>query len=179
MLVVICGGGVIGAAAAYELSRRNIAVTVVERWRVGGAASGKSGGFLARDWCNGTATATLAQRSFDLHEIWAEHLGSSYGYRKVDTFSAALSLRRPLSSAKSARLAPWLAPDAAHRRQLGTVATTAQLDPEAFTLALMNAAIAHGARLEIATVAQLAKTHDEKRVAGVVLADGGKLWPMP
>jgi ribulose 1,5-bisphosphate synthetase/thiazole synthase len=57
MRVVICGAGVIGAAAAYELSRRGMAVTVIERWRVAGAASGKSGGFLARDWCRGTTVA--------------------------------------------------------------------------------------------------------------------------
>jgi glycine/D-amino acid oxidase-like deaminating enzyme len=172
MHVVICGGGVIGAAAAFELSRRKVAVTVVERWRVAGAASGKSGGFLARDWCDGTPVASLAQRSFDLHEVWAEQLGNPYGYRKVDTFSAALSLRRSLGPAKNTHLAAWLAPDAAHRSQLGTTATTAQLDPEAFTRALMDAATARGGKLEIATVAQLHKTHDGKRVAGVVLEDG-------
>ena len=175
MHVVICGGGVIGAAAAFELSRRKVDVTVVERWRVAGAASGKSGGFLARDWCNGTATAALAQRSFDLHEIWAEQLGNPYGYRKVDTFSAALSVRRSLRSSHDKHLAPWLATEAAHRSQLGSVATTAQLHPEAFTLALMNAAIAHGAKLQIATVAQLHRTQGGKRVAGVVLANGRQI----
>jgi glycine/D-amino acid oxidase-like deaminating enzyme len=175
MHVVICGGGVIGAAAAFELSRRKVAVTVVERWRVAGAASGKSGGFLARDWCDGTPVAALAQRSFDLHEIWAEQLGNPYGYRKVDTFSAALSLRRSLGSAGNARLAAWLAPDAAHRSKLGTAATTAQLDPEAFTLALMDATIAQGGKLEIATVAGLHKTRGGTRVAGVVLEDGRKI----
>lgn len=172
MHVVICGGGVIGAAAAFELSRRHVSVTVVERWRVAGAASGKSGGFLARDWCDGMPTAALARRSFDLHEAWVELLGNPYGYRKVDTFSAALSVRRPLGSAKNLHLAAWLATDATHRNQLGTVATTAQLDPEAFTLALMEAAIARGAKLEIATVAQLHKAQGGTRVAGVVLADG-------
>lgn len=165
----------IGAAAAFELSRREVAVTVVERWRVAGAASGKSGGFLARDWCDGTPVAPLAQRSFDLHEIWAEQLGNPYGYRKVDTFSAALSVLRPLGFTKSTHLATWLAPDAAHRRHLGTPATTAQLDPKAFTLALMDAAMARGGKLEIATVAQLHKTHDGKRVAGIVLEDGRKI----
>lgn len=175
MHVVICGGGVIGAAAAFELSRRNVAVTVVERWRVAGAASGKSGGFLARDWCNGTPVAALAQRSFDLHELWAEQLGNPYGYRKVDTFSAALSVRRPLGSARNTHLASWLAADATHRNQLGTVTTTAQLDPEAFTLALMNAAIVRGAKLEIATVAQLHKVQGGRQVAGVVLADGRQI----
>ena len=158
-----------------ELSRRKVAVTVIERWRVAGAASGKSGGFLARDWCDGTEVAALAQRSFDLHEIWAEQLGNPYGYRKVDTFSAALSVRRELGSARNTHLASWLTPDAAHRSQLGTVATTAQLDPEAFTLALMKEAIAQGGKLEIATVAQLHKAQDGKRVAGVVLEDGRKI----
>ena len=33
MRVLICGGGVIGAATAYFLSRRNIDVTVIERDR--------------------------------------------------------------------------------------------------------------------------------------------------
>ena len=39
MRVVICGGGVIGACAAYFLSRRGIDVTVVERAEVAAAAS--------------------------------------------------------------------------------------------------------------------------------------------
>jgi glycine/D-amino acid oxidase-like deaminating enzyme len=175
MHVVICGGGVVGAAAAFELSRRKVAVTVVERWRIAGAASGKSGGFLARDWCDGTPVAALARRSFDLHEIWAEQLGNPYGYRKVDTFSAALSVRRSLNSTKNSHLVPWLAPDAAHRSQLGSAATTAQLDPEAFTLALMKAALGHGGKLEIATVAQLHRTDGGKRAAGVVLEDGREI----
>ncbi len=175
MHVVICGGGVVGAAAAFELTRRRVAVTVVERWRVAGAASGKSAGFLARDWCDGTPVAALAQRSFDLHEIWAEQLGNAYGYRKVDTFSAAVSIRRSLNSAKNSHLAPWLTPDAGHRSQLATTATTAQLDPEGFTRALMKAALTQGGKLEIATVAQLHRTDGGKRVAGVVLDNGRKI----
>ena len=57
MRVLICGGGVIGAATAYFLSRRRIEVTVIERTGVANAASGKSGGFLALDWCDGTPEA--------------------------------------------------------------------------------------------------------------------------
>ena len=54
MKVLICGGGVIGASIAYFLSLRGIETIVVERTGVANAASGKSGGFLARDWCDGT-----------------------------------------------------------------------------------------------------------------------------
>jgi glycine/D-amino acid oxidase-like deaminating enzyme len=60
MRVVICGGGVISACTAYFLSRRGIDVTVVERTEVAAAASGKAGGFLALDWCAGTALDALA-----------------------------------------------------------------------------------------------------------------------
>ena len=71
MRIVICRGGVIGTAAAYELTRRGADVTLVERWRIAGCASGKSGGFLARDWCDGSPVAELAHRSFDLHAAWS------------------------------------------------------------------------------------------------------------
>src|SRR5215468_7765204 len=133
MHVVICGGGVIGAAAAFELSRRGASVTVVERWRIAGAASGKSGGFLARDWCRGTPVAPLAERSFDLHAVWADELGDGYGYRRVDTFTAAMSDRRRLARSRASDLVGWLAEEASHRGQIGTPQTTAQLDPAAFT----------------------------------------------
>ena len=52
--IVICGGGAIGAAIAYFISRRGARLTVIERHEVAGAASGKSGGFLALDWCRGS-----------------------------------------------------------------------------------------------------------------------------
>ena len=44
--IVICGGGAIGAAVAYFVSLRGARPIVIERHEVGGAASGKSGGFL-------------------------------------------------------------------------------------------------------------------------------------
>jgi glycine/D-amino acid oxidase-like deaminating enzyme len=65
--VVICGGGAIGAAIAYFISRRGAQPVVVERHEVAGAASGKSGGFLALDWCRGSSLDRLARRSFELH----------------------------------------------------------------------------------------------------------------
>ena len=66
MRVVICGGGVIGACLAYFLSQRQVDTIVVERTGVACAASGKSGGFLALDWCDGSPLEELARRSFAL-----------------------------------------------------------------------------------------------------------------
>ena len=49
--VVICGAGLHGSALAYYLTKAGHQdVTVVEREAVACAASGKGGGFLARDW---------------------------------------------------------------------------------------------------------------------------------
>ena len=53
--IVICGGGAIGVSIAYFLSRRGAQPIVIERTPSAGAASGKSGGFLALDWCRGSA----------------------------------------------------------------------------------------------------------------------------
>jgi glycine/D-amino acid oxidase-like deaminating enzyme len=174
MHVVICGGGVIGTAMAYELSKRSVDVTLLERWRVGGSASGKSGGFLARDWCDGSPVAELAHRSFDLHQVWAEELENPYGYRRIDTYGAVLAQhQRQLRSQRSdVAGAEWLSPTVANRQRIGDATSTAQLDPAAFTNALMDGAIAKGARLEIATVAGLSRSSDGAAVTGVTLADG-------
>ena len=67
MRVLICGGGVIGTSIAYFLSRRDIEPVVIERTGIANAASGKSGGFLALDWCDGSPMEPLARRSFGLH----------------------------------------------------------------------------------------------------------------
>ncbi len=51
MREAICGGGVIGACLAYYLSLDGADVSLIERHEIASAASGKSGGFLALDWC--------------------------------------------------------------------------------------------------------------------------------
>jgi glycine/D-amino acid oxidase-like deaminating enzyme len=56
--IVICGGGAIGAAIAYFTSRRGAWPITIERHEVAGAASGKSGGFLALDRVGAASTAT-------------------------------------------------------------------------------------------------------------------------
>src|SRR5262249_61301207 len=83
--IIICGGGAIGAAIAWFASRRGAQAIVIERHEVGGAASGKSGGFLALDWCAGTPLDPLARRSFALHGELAAELGNPWGYRRRAT----------------------------------------------------------------------------------------------
>ena len=86
--IVICGGGAIGAAIAYFISRRGALPIVIERHEVAGAASGKSGGFLALDWCRGSPLDRLARRSFELHAELAAELGNPWGYRRLRPMAA-------------------------------------------------------------------------------------------
>jgi len=80
------GGGIHGVSVAFHLATRfNIRSTIVEQSKIGAAASGKSGGFLAREWGHGP-TRPLHQKSYDLHKELAQtlHLES---YREITTLS--------------------------------------------------------------------------------------------
>src|SRR5215831_3336294 len=103
--IVICGGGAIGAAIAYFTSRRGAQPIVIERHEVAGSASGKSGGFLALDWCAGSPLDELARRSFELHAELSSELADACGYRRLTTYAgyAAEDHR-----ARGAPLRPWL-----------------------------------------------------------------------
>jgi glycine/D-amino acid oxidase-like deaminating enzyme len=166
--IVVCGGGVIGVAIAYFLSRRGARPIVIERHEVAGAASGKSGGFLALDWCRGSALDRLARRSFQLHAELADQLGNPWGYRRLATY-AGTAAENP--RARGAGPRPWLSAGVAITGQLGSPQTTALVEPRAFTSGLMRAAEAHGAELRRGTVAALVRGASGA-VSGVVLESG-------
>ncbi len=173
MKVLICGGGVIGACIAYFLSLRGIEAVVVERTGVANAASGKSGGFLARDWCNGTPVAALAQRGFDLHAELAATVGSGggrdWGYRRIGALGVVAGEGQDMR--RFARLpAPgWLGASSAVHGRLSTAETTAQVHPAAFTEAMMASAAERGARPVEGCVQGLALSPDGRRATGAVV----------
>jgi glycine/D-amino acid oxidase-like deaminating enzyme len=167
MRVVICGGGAIGASIAYFLSRRGAEPIVIERNDVGGAASGKSGGFLALDWCRGTVVDRLARRSFALHAELADTLGNPWGYRRLTTYGG-WAVENERGRGGSGR--PWLSDGVTITGQLGSPQTTALVEPRAFTRGLMRAAEAGGGTLQTGTAVDLARSGD--KVDGVVLGDG-------
>ncbi len=169
MRVVICGGGVIGASIAYFLSLKGIEAVVVERAGVACAASGKSGGFLALDWCDGSALEPLARRSFALHAELAATIAGDWGYRRLDTLGVVASERRDIGAFGRGVTPDWLSSVAAVHGQLGTVESTAQVHPAEFTQAMMTAAIANGARLRIGTVDGIGLSPDGSRVTGAIV----------
>jgi glycine/D-amino acid oxidase-like deaminating enzyme len=172
MRVVIAGAGVIGASIAYFLTRRGVRPIVVERTGVAHAASGKSGGFLALDWCDGTPLQALARRSFALHASLASELGGDWGFRRMDTYGGFASSRRGLAEDDVAPALPWLSNSVAINQRLGTGATTAQVHPGAFTKAMVRAAEARGAELRLGVVTGIVR--ENGRVRGVEI-DGETL----
>jgi glycine/D-amino acid oxidase-like deaminating enzyme len=161
--VVICGGGAIGCAIAYFLARRGARPIVVERHEVAGSASGKSGGFLALDWCRGTALDRLARRSFALHAELADELGNPWGYRRLTTY-AGYAIENETASG---RRPPWLSDAVTVTGQIGSPQTTAIVEPRSFTRGLMHAAEALGAEQRRGTVVGLTPS-------GGVMLEGGE-----
>jgi glycine/D-amino acid oxidase-like deaminating enzyme len=151
--VIVCGAGVMGAATAYYLSRRGVRVTLVERTGVACAASGKSGGFLALDWCDGSPVEPLARLSFALHAELAQELPVEYGYRRMDTYMLAAREQGRVAGGHRVPGAPaWIDGPAVVAQRLGSTATTAQVHPARFTTALVDAARARGAALRTGVV---------------------------
>jgi glycine/D-amino acid oxidase-like deaminating enzyme len=171
--VLVCGAGVVGASVAYFLARRGIAVTVVERSGVACAASGKSGGFLALDWCDGSPLGPLARASFALHAELARELGTDYGYRRMDTFMLAARERGTPGGGHRVAAPRWLDGSGVVTATLGSIETTAQVTPARFTAALLDAAQACGAKLHIGVVEDVARR--DGAAAGVMTADGQTL----
>jgi glycine/D-amino acid oxidase-like deaminating enzyme len=165
MHVLICGGGVIGASIAYFLARRGVTAAVIEGTGVACAASGKSGGFLARDWCEGSPLAPLARRSFDLHGELAETIADDWGYRRLDTYGGFAGFPRRRGAYKLG----WMSDEVTVAQAIGSPETTAQVHPERFTQAMMRAATASGARLRLGRVTGIA-TRDGK-ATGVEIGD--------
>ncbi len=167
--VLICGGGVIGAATAYFLSRRGVDVTVVEPTGIACAASGKSGGFLALDWCDGSPLEELARRSFALHAMLAEEIGEAYGYRRMTTYGGFAEAGVHGVRGDSFGVS-WVSGDVALSRRLGTTNTTAQVHPGAFTQAMMGAAERRRTVVKRGAVTGLTRSDDGGTVTGAVVS---------
>src|SRR5947207_4631208 len=127
MRVLICGGGGIGASIAYSVSRRGVPATVIERTGLACAASGKPGGFLALDWCDGTPLEALARRSFALHASLPEKIGGDWGYRRLATFGGFAGAHDTGRRGRSANVVGWASEGVVVERRLGSTDTTAQV----------------------------------------------------
>ncbi len=169
--VVIVGGGIVGASIAYHLTlEKKVRVTVIERNKVAGAASGKAGGFLARGWGSGP-TVQLHEKSFDMHKALAKTLDIK-SFRFLPTLSVAGG-----EGVKKGRRSdcPWLDPSGCCAKVMDP--DTAQVTPFEMTTKMMSAASKQGATLVIGTVCGIleAKGARERVVGGVILEGGRRI----
>ncbi|XP_023732438.1 putative oxidoreductase TDA3 [Lactuca sativa] len=175
--VVVCGGGVIGVCTAYFLSKKGAAVTLIEQSSIACAASGKAGGFLALDWCDGSPISSLARASFNLHRSLAEELngGESYGYRPLNTLSLSVaeSENPPPPQSRKSTIPPWIDGPAKSPKTIGTTETTAQVHPQLFTRTLIEKAVTdYGVEVVIGKVKSLETGEGKVRV---VIEGGGRI----
>ncbi|KAG6422289.1 hypothetical protein SASPL_118855 [Salvia splendens] len=175
--VIVCGGGIIGVCAAYFLSKKGAAVTVVEQSSIACAASGKAGGFLALDWCDGGPVSSLARASFNLHRSLAEELNGaeSYGYRHLSTLSLSIAETTSVRSKRPAPIVPsWVDGAAKSPKIIGTTETTAQVHPQLFTKTLLEKAVEdYGVEVVIGRVESVEAAGGAAEA--VALADGRRI----
>ncbi|CAK4691138.1 unnamed protein product [Aphanomyces euteiches] len=153
MKIVICGGGVVGCSLAYFLTHSSAfgeadEVIIIEETDVAAAASGKAGGFLAADWCQGEDVDELCRLSFRLHQELASKLDGekAYDYRRVDTISCLVSTK---ANAKHTRnndnvVPAWIIAPVVKTDSIGSTATNAQVHPRKFTQTMLDQAVATG-----------------------------------
>ena len=169
--VVVVGGGIHGVSLAYYLTQRGIKPLIVEKTSIAAAASGKAGGFLAREWGSGP-TVQLHQKSFDMHRELADKFNIE-SYRQVNTLSVD-------SNHKGSNPASWL--DKKVRSELMDTAT-AQVTPKEYTEKVLEAAKAAGAEILIDTVIGIAtelsngaksnSKNIDRKIVGVKTANNG------
>ncbi|KAH7566636.1 hypothetical protein JRO89_XS08G0206000 [Xanthoceras sorbifolium] len=177
--VAVCGGGVIGVCTAYFLAKKGAAVTLIEKSSVACAASGKAGGFLALDWCDGGALSSLARASFNLHRSLSEELDGpeKYGYRPLTTLSLTVTESQTSTSpsrGSNSVLPSWVDGPAKSPRTIGSSETTAQVHPQLFTKTLLNKAVNdYGVEVVIGKVERVGGV-EGGRVDAVVV-EGGRV----
>jgi glycine oxidase len=190
--VVIVGGGVIGCGIAYELARRGMGVTVVDRGEIGGEASRASAGILsipARPEVT-RARVELHRRSLErypglLAEL-AERTGHDLEFSRPGDMTVAVGAEEaaaranivawqqaqgfdiaPLDPAEARRLEPALPPEV-HSVWYTPIASS--LSVHRLTRALAAAAESYGATILPGTPAG-GLLRDGERATGVRLLD--------
>src|SRR5690349_9342106 len=80
--VVIAGGGIMGCALAYQLSRRNVDVLVIERETLGSQSTGKCAGGVRQQFSM-EANVRLQRMSVGMLERFEEEVGHPADFRQI------------------------------------------------------------------------------------------------
>jgi sarcosine oxidase, subunit beta len=80
--LVVVGGGIVGLALALYAARDGRSTVVIERERIGGVATRRSGALIRVHYPR-PAEALLAWRGLELFERFAEEIGGDAGFRPI------------------------------------------------------------------------------------------------
>ena len=185
--IAIVGGGIIGAACAYELSRAGASVTLIERDELAAGASGRNQGWfvlpedpLLEPMARATLPTYLDVAASAALPVWIDRepvghllvaLESGDVPRAQDALTAATAQGvaiRELDVAELHEVEPAVSPDAVAGWLLDQ---GHRLDPAALTVALALAAKAASADIRHHVRAR-AFIHDGDAIRGVVTDDG-------
>jgi len=157
-----------GSSTAYHLAKKGVAATVIERCGIACAASGRAGGFLARDWCGSGPLGMLARASFDLHMELSKTF-TDCDYRRVNTLS--MEVNPGGKKLTTAPLPSWIDGGIESMSKLGSTDTTAQVHPYKLSNAFIKAASElTNTIVRIGVVEQVVIT--DGKVTGVKVGEG-------
>jgi len=80
--VVVIGGGIMGASAAFRLAERGLKVTLVEKTFLAGGSTGKSSAIIRQHYSN-EITARMALHSLRVFQNFAEIVGGECGFTRT------------------------------------------------------------------------------------------------
>lgn len=185
--IVIIGGGIFGAAVAYDLARHGLGerILVLERLQPAAGATSRAAALvtMVRD---DPGQIALAQQTLRTIGELEDEFGEDIGRRTVGALHiapashlAALEARANKATAhgiasrwpdKAEALirAPWLAPESFDHAVF--FPDECYVEPYLFATALLRAAVSLGVRSERAEVTRIVV--EEGRIGGVELADG-------
>jgi glycine/D-amino acid oxidase-like deaminating enzyme len=187
--VVIVGAGIIGASIAYQLSRRRVAVTVLERQHPCAGASSHSFAWLNAFGKNPVSYHDLNRRSMDMWPRFAQELGLDLGLhwggemRWECTPEGAKALQervaqlqtwgyasRLIEAEEMHRLEPGLVPGPITAAAFGTM--DGQVEPYKTVAACLQRAQENGAVLRAETAVTGFRLATGKRLQTVQTAHG-------
>mmetsp|Transcript_20417 Transcript_20417/g.63130 ORF Transcript_20417/g.63130 Transcript_20417/m.63130 type:complete len:361 (+) Transcript_20417:178-1260(+) len=153
-----------GAATQYYLAKdHGIGAVVVDRCGLAAAASGRAGGFLAKDWNDGSPTEALTRASFDLHA----QLGAEFpdvDYRRLTCRAVAVSHTHQKSDNTAVE---WVDAAAVRgQRAMGDESTIAQVHPRKLVEALSRRAT-ELASASVVKATAVGLAYDDERVTGL------------
>mmetsp|Transcript_9687 Transcript_9687/g.13451 ORF Transcript_9687/g.13451 Transcript_9687/m.13451 type:complete len:383 (-) Transcript_9687:84-1232(-) len=177
MVVCIAGGGVVGVCTAYYLAKEGKSCIVIDRKGIAGAASGRAGGFLAKTWNDGSPTADLTHRSYELHaELGRELVGTDYRTLTCAGITVGGSLQKP--SNQKLKNIEWVSSQHAQSiRNIGNENIIAQVHPKKFCQAIFARAqsLADVTYRQDIVKGVLFADDDSRRVKKVVLGSGHEI----